>query len=113
MNFFKNTTQCADVIMGRKTYDSIPKKFRPLPNRTNIVITRNKEFIAEDGVYITNSINDALEIAENCNTSEKFIMGGGSIYKAMLNIVDVIFLTKVNQSFPEAILHLDYLLDNP
>lgn len=102
MAFFKKTTQGADVIMGRKTYESIPKKFRPLPNRTNIVITRNKDYIAEEGVYVSNTIEDALEIAENCSTTNKFVIGGGSIYKAMLDIVDVIYLTKVHQEFPEA-----------
>lgn len=102
MKFFKITTQGADVIMGRKTYDSIPKKFRPLPNRTNIVITRNKEYIAEEGVYITNSIKDALEVAENCNTTNKFIIGGGSIYEATLEFVDELYVTQVHQTFPKA-----------
>lgn len=102
MKFFKQNTQGADVIMGRKTYDSIPKKFRPLPNRTNIVITRNKEFIAEEGVYICHSIKDAFEIAENCNTTDKYIIGGGSIYESTLQFADELVVTKVHQSFPKA-----------
>lgn len=102
MKFFKENTQGADVIMGRKTYESIPKKFRPLPNRTNIVITRNKEYVAEEGVYICNSIKDAFEIAENCNTTEKFIIGGGSIYETTLQYANELFITKVHQKFPEA-----------
>ncbi len=102
MKFFKENTQGADVIMGRKTYDSIPKKFRPLPNRTNIVITRNKAYIAEEGVYICHSIKDAFEIAENCQNTEKFIIGGGSIYKETINFVDELIITKVHQSFPKA-----------
>ena len=102
MKFFKENTQGADVIMGRKTYDSIPKKFRPLPNRTNIVITRNKEYIAEDGVYVCNSIKDAFEIAENCITTEKFIIGGGSIYNSTIQFVNKLFVTKVHASFSKA-----------
>lgn len=102
MKFFKENTLGADVIMGRKTYDSIPKKFRPLPNRTNIVITRNKTYVAEDGVYICHSIKDAFEIAENCSTTKKFIIGGGSIYKETLAHVDELVITKVHQSFPNA-----------
>ena len=102
MRYFKENTQGADVIMGRKTYDSIPKKYRPLPNRTNIVITRNKNYIAEKGVYICNSIKEAVEIAEKCDTTEKFIIGGGSIYEATIHFVDKLYITKVHASFSKA-----------
>jgi len=102
MKFFKENTQGADVLMGRKTYDSIPKKFRPLPNRTNIVITRNKEYVAEEGVYICNSIKDAFEIAENCITTDKFIIGGGSVYEATLQYASELYVTRVHQEFPKA-----------
>jgi dihydrofolate reductase len=102
MNFFKENTQGADVIMGRKTYDSIPKRFRPLPNRTNIVITRNTDYVAEEGVYLCHSIKDAFEIAENCNTTEKFIIGGGSIYNTTLPYAEELYVTKVHQKFPDA-----------
>jgi len=102
MKYFKENTQGADVIMGRKTYDSIPKKFRPLPNRTNIVITRNKDYVAEDGVYICHSIKDALEIAENCSTTEKFIIGGGSVYNETIHLASKLYLTQVYSVFPKA-----------
>ncbi len=102
MNFFKENTQGADVIMGRKTYDSIPKKFRPLPNRTNIVITRNKEYVAKEGVYICHTIEDAFKIAEKCKTTNKFIIGGGSIYNSTIQYAKELYITKVYQRFPEA-----------
>ncbi|MGB1018351.1 MAG: dihydrofolate reductase [Chitinophagales bacterium] len=102
MKFFKETTKGADVIMGRKTYESIPKKFRPLPGRTNIVITRNKNYVAEDGVYISNTLKDAFEIAENCSTTNKFIIGGGSIYESTLNYAHTLYVTHVHKVFKNA-----------
>lgn len=102
MAFFKKETQEADVIMGRKTYESIPEKFRPLPNRTNIVITRNKRYEVEEGAFVVNSLEDAFEIAEECDETNKFIIGGGSIYKATFNFVDELYVTKIHQEFPEA-----------
>ena len=102
MKFFKENTQGADVIMGRKTYDSIPKKFRPLPNRTNIVITRNKEYVAEGGVYICHAIEDAFKVTEECKTTNKFIIGGGSIYNSTIQYAKELYITKVYQKFPKA-----------
>lgn len=102
MKFFKDSTQGADVIMGRKTYDSIPERFRPLPNRTNIVISRNENYSAKEGVYVCNSIDKAFDVAENCDTTEKFIIGGGSIYKATIKYASELYITKVHQDFPTA-----------
>ena len=102
MKFFKKLTWENDVIMGRKTYESIPKKFRPLENRTNIVITRNENYQAEEGVIITHSLQHALEVALSCKKTEKFIIGGGEIYKQSLPFVDTIYLTLVHETFPKA-----------
>jgi dihydrofolate reductase len=102
MQWFKKHTTGADVIMGRKTYDSFPPKFRPLPNRTNIVVTRNTNFEVPEGVYRVNSLEAAFKIAEGCNETEKYIIGGAEIYKQALPFADEIYLTKVHATFPEA-----------
>ena len=100
MRFFKETTMGHHVIMGRKNFESIPHKYRPLPDRTNIVITRQSEYKAK-GCIVVNSVEAALEIAKNNGDIEPFIIGGGQIYKIALeeNLVDKIYLTKVRHSF--------------
>ncbi|OUV70025.1 MAG: diacylglycerol kinase [Flavobacteriales bacterium TMED123] len=100
MRFFKDTTMGHHVIMGRKNFESIPHKFRPLPNRTNVVITRQTAYKA-DGCMVVSSIEEALQIAKHNGEDEAFIIGGGQIYKLALeaNLVDKIYLTKVHQSF--------------
>lgn len=103
MKFFKNTTLGHCIITGRKNYESIPKKFRPLPNRTNIVLTRNPDFY-EENIVLTNSLNSAWEEAKKRNETEVFIIGGGQIYREALeqNLVDSMYITHVNASFEDA-----------
>lgn len=98
--FFKDTTLGHHVIMGRKNFESIPHKYSPLPNRTNVVITRKTNYTAE-GCITVNSLEDALVIAKQNGETEPFIIGGGQIYKIALeeNLVDKIYLTKVHHSF--------------
>ncbi len=92
MNYFKSiTTKVIDkekknaVIMGRKTYESIPKKFRPLPYRLNILITRNEDYPKEENLLIANSFEKALEILKLLDNIENiFVIGGGEIYKTAL-----------------------------
>jgi len=100
MRFFKETTIGHHIIMGRKNFESIPHKFRPLPKRTNIVITRQKDYKAS-GCITLNSIEDALEIAKRNNDNEPFIIGGGQIYKIALdrNLIDRIYLTRIHHKF--------------
>ena len=89
--FFKKTTLNHHIIMGRKTFESIGK---PLPKRTNIVITRNPFFIASN-VITANSLENALAIAAENGETEVFIIGGGTIYQQSLPILDKIYLTEV------------------
>ena len=89
---FKRLTSGHSIIMGRKTYDSIGK---PLPNRTNIIITRNKNFEAE-GCLITHSLENALEIAKKKGEEEVFIIGGAQIYAQSLEKTQKIYLTQVD-----------------
>jgi dihydrofolate reductase len=100
MKFFKQTTTAHHVIMGRKNFESIPERFRPLPNRTNVIITRNSDYKAE-GCVVVNSVEQALEVAKQNGDTQPFIIGGGQIYKLALenNLVDKIYLTKVHQNF--------------
>lgn len=98
---FKALTTGHPIIMGRKTYESI---VRPLPNRTNIVMTRNPDFKPE-GVVVVSSIEEALKVAENVGHSvsnkEIFVIGGGEIYKQAMPFIDRLYLTLVDDE-PEA-----------
>ena len=100
MQFFKETTIGHHVIMGRKNFESIPHKFRPLPNRTNIIVTRNKNYFA-DNCLVTNNLYDALQKSKKNNEKEAFIIGGGEIYKLALeeDLVDRIYLTRIHHEF--------------
>ena len=100
IRFFKETTMGHYVIMGRKNFESIPHKYRPLPNRTNIIITRQSEYKAEECIVV-NSVETALKIAKNNGDIEPFIIGGGQIYRIAIekNLVDKIYLTKIHHSF--------------
>lgn len=100
---FKELTASHPVIMGRKTFESIPAKFRPLPGRTNIVITRNSENNLGEGVLIANSLAEAIKQAEQSTSSDEiFIIGGGQIYTQGLPLADRLYITLIDKSFPEA-----------
>lgn len=83
MKFFKEQTTGHVIITGRKNYESIPEKFRPLPNRTNIVVSRDKNYLAP-GAQVVNSIEQAIEVAIKTGTERCFIIGGGQIYNEVL-----------------------------
>ncbi|TXR54572.1 dihydrofolate reductase [Reinekea thalattae] len=96
LKYFKQLTTGKAVIMGRKTYDSIGK---PLPNRSNIVITRDTQFYAE-GVQVAHSLDEAIELAEaaslvNAN-DEVIVMGGAEIYRLCLPKADRLYITFVH-----------------
>lgn len=90
---FKDLTQGHAVIMGRKTFESLPN---PLPYRTNIVVTRNTDY-KHDGVIVCKSIDEALNHCKN--DSQPFVIGGGEIYSQTINIVDKIELTRVFKNY--------------
>ena len=101
LKHFKELTKGHFVIMGRKTFESMPKA---LPNRTNVIITRKTDYKAENTIVV-NSLEKALKVAENDN--QPFVIGGGEIYKLSMEIADRIELTRVHTSiegdtsFPE------------
>lgn len=88
---FKEITTGHPIVMGRKTYQSIG---RPLPNRRNIIITRDEEYEVE-GCEVVNSIEEALLLTGN----DCFIIGGGEIYKQTLHIAEQIYMTIVDEEF--------------
>ena len=98
MKYFRDTTMGHCVIMGRKNYDSIPLKYRPLDGRTNIVVTRQKDFKAV-GCIVVNSVEDALNECKKKGESEVFIIGGADIYGQTMEIADKIYYTKIHQTF--------------
>lgn len=92
---FKNITTSHTIVMGRKTYDSIGK---PLPNRTNIVITRNKNWQMQ-GTFAVKNLEEAIEIAKKNNETEIFIIGGGQIYTQYFNQIHKLYVTQIHQKF--------------
>jgi len=91
---FKALTNGHHIIMGRKTFESFPK---PLPNRTHVVITRQVDYKAPEGVIVVNSLNDAIYACRK--DDQPFIIGGGQIYKQAMPLVDKIELTRVHHNF--------------
>jgi len=89
---FKRLTYGHFIIMGRKTYESIGK---PLPGRTNIVLSRSKDFRAE-GCMVLKSIEEALKYSIKMNQEEVFIIGGEQIYREILSKADKLYLTRVH-----------------
>ncbi|WP_316830052.1 dihydrofolate reductase [Pedobacter aquatilis] len=94
LKFFKQTTSGHTVIMGRKTFDSVG---RPLPNRRNIVITRDTK-LKIDGVEVVNSLAEALKITAN-EDKPVFIVGGAEIYRQALPETDTLYLTTIHHTF--------------
>ncbi|MFM7855661.1 MAG: dihydrofolate reductase, partial [Flammeovirgaceae bacterium] len=94
MKYFMQTTKGHCVVMGRKNFDSIPEKFRPLPNRTNIVVTRQSNWKAEKCIAV-NSLPDAISIGKQKNETELFIIGGAEIYTLGFPITQRMYLTEI------------------
>lgn len=90
LKHFKDLTSGHPVIMGRKTYESIGK---PLPNRTNIVISKKKNWF-EEGILIVGSIKEAVKFAKKID-EDVFIIGGGTIYEQTMDVVDRLEVTLV------------------
>lgn len=94
MEHFKKITMGHIVLMGRKTWESIPENFRPLANRKNIVITRQENYVVPDGVEIYSTLEEALEKYKNQNI---MVIGGAEIYKQVFSEADVLEITHVHE----------------
>lgn len=103
---FKEITSNSPIIMGRKTFESIG---RPLPNRINIILTRDKEFKTE-GCFVYTDMNEI--ISDYSDNGEVFIIGGGEIYKLFFPYVDRLYITVVEGEYVGDTVFPDYTKDN-
>lgn len=94
LKHFKSITSGHPIIMGRKTFESLG---RPLPNRTNIVVTRDQNWNTE-GIEIASSLPKAIEVAKKID-DDIYILGGGNIYKQAMEFTDVLYITEVHHEF--------------
>ena len=94
MKRFKEITRSKIVIMGRKTWESIPEKFRPLPHRLNVVITRQIDYPLPVGVERYNSIDEALT---RHAADEVMVIGGAEIYAQTIDRADTLYITRIHQ----------------
>ncbi len=99
MKFFKEKTRGHVVIMGRKTYESIG---RPLPDRVNIVISRNTDYEVPDRVIKVKSIEEAIDVAKEHEKTEAFVIGGAQIYALAMPYADKLYLTLVGKEVKDA-----------
>ena len=98
MKFFMEKTKGHCVITGRKNYESIPERYRPLKDRTNIVVTRRADYSAP-GAIVVRTFEEAIEKAYALGEQECFIIGGGEIFKQTLERCDKIYYTQIHQRF--------------
>jgi dihydrofolate reductase len=99
LQYFRRTTMGHPVVMGRRTWDSIPPRFRPLPGRTNLVVTRQAGWQAE-GALVAHSLDEALERARSAPGGERvFVVGGGELYALALPRADELLLTEIDRDF--------------
>ena len=96
MAHFKRMTQGCAVIMGRKTWDSLPAKFRPLPGRLNVVVTRQSDFLAE-GALVAHSIEQAASLCPLQSTA--WVIGGADIYAQALPLAVAAVITEIDAAF--------------
>lgn len=97
LKHFKEITMGYAIIMGRKTFESLPKG--ALPGRMNVVISRNPDFVAE-GAIVVHSIEEAIEVTND--QTKRFIIGGAHIYDSTIDMVDRVYLTLIHSEFPNA-----------
>ncbi len=95
MEHFKKITTGKIVLMGRKTWESLPEKFRPLPKRLNIVVTRQKNFVVPAGVEIFDSIASSIERHAG---QEIVVIGGAQLYAETLPLADTLYITEVHKT---------------
>ncbi len=95
LKHFKNLTSGHPVLMGRRTYESIGK---PLPNRTNIIMTRDINYSAPDCI-IVNSVETAVSMANELDMDEIFVIGGAEVYRQLLPQIQRVYLTEIHHHF--------------
>lgn len=98
IKFFRNKTMGHCIISGRINYESIPEQFRPLPGRTNIVLSRDKNFKAL-GAIVAHELGKAIQVARGKGETECFIIGGGHVFRQAMEMADKIYYTRIFNSF--------------
>lgn len=98
LKHFKTVTMGHPVIMGRNTWDSLPK--RPLPGRLNIIVSRSLPESASDRIVFTDSLEKAFSLCPD--DSSPFVIGGGRIYSLCMPLIDRLFVTRIDECFPQA-----------
>lgn len=102
LKHFKQETLGVPVIMGRKTWESLPERFRPLPGRTNIVLTRDREW-REDGVVTAGNLDEALRLGQEAlqetagerSSVDVWVIGGGAIFEEAIGLAQVLSVTQI------------------
>ncbi len=92
LQYFKQTTTGHTIVMGRKTFESIGK---PLPNRSNVILTGNKDYYHE-GVKVIHSVDDLMSLEEE---SELFVIGGATVYEQTMNVATRLYVTHIEEAF--------------
>jgi dihydrofolate reductase len=98
MAYFRRATTGSPVVMGRRTWQSFPARFRPLPDRTNIVITRDPSFEAP-GAAVAHSLDEALQVAGDAD-EVVWVIGGAEIYRQALPRIDELWVTRIDLDVP-------------
>jgi dihydrofolate reductase len=93
---FKTTTMGCPVLMGRKTWESLPEKFRPLPGRDNFVLSRSSEFTAK-GARIVHSVQDALDLVQS--DKDLWVIGGANVYAQCMELAKHAVITEIEADF--------------
>ncbi|MDR0379052.1 MAG: dihydrofolate reductase [Candidatus Accumulibacter sp.] len=105
MRHFREMTRGRPVVMGRKTWESLAEKFRPLPGRLNVVVSRNMGYSAP-GATLAGSLVEAVEVAGN--EGEIFIIGGAELYRQALPLAGRLHLTEIAADFPGDVLFPEF-----
>ncbi len=95
LKHFREVTAGKTVLMGRKTWESLPEKFRPLPKRTNIIITRQTDYPVPAGVKVYATIDEATSAHPS---EEIMVIGGAEIYRQTIDIADTLYMTHIDQT---------------
>ena len=109
LQHFKEKTEGSTVVMGRKTFQSLPDSFTPLPNRENIILTTSDFSPEDESVELANSLEEAWEKAKN---EKIYIIGGAGIYKQTLEDADKMVLTEIHKEYEGDTYFPDFLEEN-
>lgn len=97
MKMFRQETTGKVIVLGRKTIETFPNA-KPLPNRTNIVLSGNPDYTVE-GATVVHNVDELLEELKKYNTEEVYIIGGDSVYKQMIDYCDTVHVTKIDREY--------------